>query len=304
MIYLDYSPFAHDYYRTRATGDSAQTLAFLNALEKVLIDQVSVHKPEFVLGIAQSPLFNEDFLDALRKSGIVTAFWFVEDFRVLTYWKSIASHFDIFFALQTGAFKKALEEVGAHNHYYLPAAFDGNLDETPTGDLPQSEVSFMGAPYPNRVRVFERLASRNFRIHGEGWDRYPVPGVAISGRRITESEARWIYRHTKINLNLHSSMQPEVIGGDFVNPRTFELAGLGCFQLTDRRECMPPLYAEDEMVQFDDEAELADLISYYLKNETERNEIAKKAQRRTLRNHLYEHRVSEIMDAVHQVSRT
>ncbi len=141
------------------------------------------------------------------------------------------------------------------------------------------------------------------KIYGEGWDSRPVPGVTEGSRWISESEVRSIYRNTEINLNLHSSMDRYAIGGDFVNPRTFELAGMGCFQLCDRRELLPPLYSEDEVVQFGDETELIEKIEYYMEHEGERKEIAGNARRRTLKHHLYEHRVVEIMNAVHNLSR-
>jgi spore maturation protein CgeB len=300
--FIDYSPFADEFRVARASGNGHHIMTFIGHLETVLIDQINRVKPDILLGIAQSPLFNERLINNLRKLGVITLFWFVEDFRVLTYWKWLAPHFDIFFSIQTGAFKKALAEAGANNHYYLPVAFNNNFDEFPVRSSTRTPISFMGAPYPNRLRVFETLVPYNVKIYGEGWDSYPIPGVTEGGRRISESEARSIYRNTEINLNLHSSMDPLAIGGDFVNPRTFELAGMGCFQLCDRRELLPPLYAEDEVVLFGAEEELIEKIEYYMEREGERKEIAVNARRRTLKHHLYEHRVVEIMNAVQNLS--
>ncbi|MGA2025641.1 MAG: glycosyltransferase [Syntrophobacteraceae bacterium] len=302
-VFIDYSPFADEFRIAMASGNDHHKMAFVGALERVLIDQIDKDKPDILLGIAQSPLFNECLLDNLRKLGIITLYWFVEDFRVLTYWKRIAPHFDIFFSIQTGAFVKALAEAGANNHYYLPVAFDNNIDEFPVQSGTRTPISFMGAPYPNRVRIFETLAPYNLKIYGEGWDRRPIPGVTEGSRWISESEVRSIYRNTEINLNLHSSMDRCAIGGDFVNPRTFELAGMGCFQLCDRRELLPPLYSGDEVVRFGDEAELIEKIEYYMEHEGERKEVARNARKRTLKDHLYEHRVVEIMNAVHNLSR-
>lgn len=299
-VFLDYSPFEAEFHLSKDSGDSARTTAFLKALDNALIDRIDRYKPDLVLGIAQSPMFNLDLLVRLRKSGVILAFWFVEDYRILGYWRSIAPFFDIFFAIQKEEFSRALSEVGAFNHYYLPAAFDNNLD-VPAKQGVELQVSFMGAPYPNRVAIFSRLGLKGLRIFGAGWDRHPINGVAIGDRRITELEARWIYKHTKVNLNLHSSMEPARIGGGFVNPRTFELAGLECFQLCDRRELLPDLYSEDDIVQFDTEEELVELVHYYLENESARAEKARNARRRTLRSHLYEHRVREIMEAVYKL---
>jgi spore maturation protein CgeB len=298
--FIDFSPYAGEFQKARASLNEDDQRVFVETLEKALIRQIEKSMPDVLLGIAQSPLFNVDLLDSLRKSGVITTFWFVEDFRVLTYWQRIAPYFDIFFSIQKESFARALAEIGVFNHYYLPVAFNNNFDEFPVRTEPRMPISFVGAPYPNRVRAFEKLPF-NVKIFGEGWDRHSIHGVTADGRRISETEAGFIYRHTEINLNLHSSMNPEVIGGDFVNPRTFELAGLGCFQLSDRRECMPYHYSENEVVQFENDVQMVHLIDYYLKNETERNEIVRNARRKTLRDHLYEHRAMEIMKAVQQL---
>lgn len=301
--FIDFSPFADEFQKVRASGDGDYVMAFVTAVQKALIDRIHKTRPDVVLGLAQSPLSNGLLLENLRKSGVITLYWFVEDYRVLKYWQTIAPFFDIFFSIQTEAFAKALADVGANNHYYLPVGFDNNFGEFPAGSGVRMPISFMGAPYPNRVRVLEKLARFGLKIYGQGWDHCPVPGVEAGGRRISGPEARSIYRNTKINLNLHSSMDQNTIGGDFVNPRTFELAGLGCFQLSDRRTLLPPLYGEDEVVRFGDEDELVEKIEYYLEHEDERKEIAANARRKTLRRHLYEHRVVEMMEAVKNLAR-
>ncbi len=299
--FIDYSQFAAEFRRARASGKGEDSVSFIGSLERVLVDQINKVKPDILLGIAQSPVLHEGLLDNLRKSGVITLYWFVEDFRVLTYWKWMAPFFDIFFCIQTGAIVEALAGAGANNHYYLPVAFDNSFEDFPVQAGARMPISFVGAPYPNRISVFEGLAHYNLKIYGEGWDSYPIHGVSIGNRRVSESEARSIYRNTEINMNLHSSMDRHVVGGDFVNPRTFELAGMGCFQLADRRELLPPLYAEDEVVQFGDESELIEKIEYYLQHEDRRKEIALNARRKTLRHHLYEHRVVEMMKEVKRV---
>ena len=299
--FIDYSSFTAEFQKTSASGNNGQVASFIRTLEKILVDQIEKNKPDVLLGIAQSPVFSGPVMDRIKRSGIITTYWFVEDFRVETYWKQIVKHFDIFFSIQKNIFRETLSETGTNNHYYLPVAFDNNLDNSPAKSCQDIPISFMGSPYPNRVEAFKKLAPLNIKIFGGGWNRHPIDGVMGDGSPLSDLEARAIYRNTKINLNLHSSLRPQMIGGDFVNPRTFELAGLGCFQLSDRREHMPELYADNEIVQFDDLDELAGLIKYYLKHETERHAIARNARRRTLKNHLYEHRAMEIMQAVRKL---
>ena len=299
--FIDNVIFLDAFDAATKSGNTDRMRVLIRSLEKVLINEINRFKPDVLLGMAQSPVFHGPFYDDLRKSGVITAYWFIEDFRVETYWKQIARHFDIFFSIQKDAFAQALSEIGSNNHYYLPIAFDNNMDMPPVQSGPRMPLSFMGSPHPNRVRAFKLLSSFNPKIFGGGWHRHPINGVVGGERAVSISEARSIYLNTDINLNLHSSYDPDVFRGDFVNPRTFELAGLGCFQLTDRRECMPELYSENEIVQFDDLLELAKLIKYYSGNESERHEIARNAQRRTLRNHLYEHRALEIIHAVRRL---
>ncbi|MDR3568463.1 MAG: glycosyltransferase [Syntrophobacteraceae bacterium] len=301
--FIDFSLFANEFFIARTSGDESRKAAFIKTLKKVLVGEIDRRKPDLVVGIAQAPLSDETILRGLRKSGVITTYWFVEDFRVMTYWRHIAAHFDIFFSIQKEGFAQALAQIGVHNHYYLPAAYNHNIEEFPTGRASRMDVSFMGAPYPNRVGLFRRLAARfPLKIYGEGWNNYPVQGVVSGKRRITQAQARLIYRNTNVNLNIHSSLDPDAIGGDLVNPRTFEIAGLGCFQLLDNRELLPPLYSDDELIRFNDESDLIYKIGYYLEHERERNEIAMNARRRTLRDHLYEHRVVEMMNAVEKLS--
>jgi spore maturation protein CgeB len=300
--FLDYSPYADEYYRVKASANHDTIVAFLAGLETRLREEITKAAPEVLLGIAQAPLYNTELLDALRKAGVLTAFWFVEDYRVLTYWRHLAAHFHVFFTIQTGSFREQLRHMGVKRPAYLPLAFDGNLKEDPVQELCESDVSFMGAPYPNRVDLLGHLARFRLKIYGEGWNMFQVPGVTIGDRRIADSEARWIYRHTKVNINLHSSMDPLGICGDFVNPRTFEMGGLGCFQLTDRRDLLPLHYEVGrEVVQFRSVAELIDKTSYFLKHDKERNEIAMNARRKTYERHLYEHRILEMLEVLRRI---
>ena len=46
-------------------------------------------RPDLVIALAQAPL-NASVCDRLRAAGIKVAFWFVENYRVLPYWKQVA----------------------------------------------------------------------------------------------------------------------------------------------------------------------------------------------------------------------
>ncbi len=92
-----------------------------NLMSEALLSAVMNNPPDMVLFMAQSPA-TERVILRLRSMGIITAYWFVEDFRTLTYWSGIAKHVDYFFTIQKDDFFKELENMGLHNFYYIPLA--------------------------------------------------------------------------------------------------------------------------------------------------------------------------------------
>ena len=105
-----------------------------------------------------------------------------------------------------------------------------------------------------------------------------------------------IFSATAVNLNVHSA--DHVTGldptPDYVNPRTFELAACGAFQLVDRRTPLADVFEDDEVVAFGSVAELRSLSEHYLRHPEEREAIAARACARAVAAHTYEHRVAAI----------
>jgi spore maturation protein CgeB len=118
--------------------------------------------------------------------------------------------------------------------------------------------------------------------------------VQENGRRVTTEETAKIYCATKINLNVHSSPHHEDVNphGDFVNPRTFEIAACGAFQLVDHRAELAELFAPgDELAVFQSGQDILRLVKYYLTHEEERNVMAERGRQRVLSEHTYVHRM-------------
>jgi spore maturation protein CgeB len=95
-------------------------------------------------------------------------------------------------------------------------------------------------------------------------------------------------------------MRPDGFGaGDFVNPRTFEIAGLGAFQVTDMRQLLPPHFdLAAELSAFGQWNAMRAAIEYFSTHEDERKAIAANGKRRVLQEHTYRHRAQEIMSLV------
>ena len=297
--FLDYSDLLEEFIQVRGAKDTERTNQFLLKCKIRLLEKVVDFKPEVIFGVAQSPLNNIEVLSELKKADIILCYWFVEDYQIFEYWKTIAPYFDHFFTIQKDLFWEELNQMGCHNYHYLPAAFDPNLEFPADEGNHKIPVSFVGAPYSNRVHFFGKLRRPDFEIYGEEWCKYPNPAVEIGDRRISGKEAREIYQRTLINLNLHSHSEPCWPSGDFVNPRTFELAGLGAFQLTDMRKLLTLHFdPANEVVALSSWEDMVKAIDYFLEHEEEREAFVKKAQERVLKEHTYKHRAQEILSII------
>ena len=261
-------------------------------------------KPDLVLSIAQAPLTPES-ISNLKKLNVPIAFWFVEDFRTIKYWKDVAPFYDYFFTLQRGKFTEELLSIGAKNPYYLPQGCLPSVHKEinlSLEDLNQysTDISFMGAGYYNRVQSFTRLLNHNFKIWGTEWSLNSQVGSLVQNKnqRIDPIDIVKIYNAGKINLNLHSSKFHEGVNpvGDFVNPRTFEIAACGGFQLVDERsELVELMEPGTEVVTFNSIDNLCEKVDYYLNNENEARLIALNGKKRVLNEHTIQHRMHEML---------
>jgi len=278
--------------------------SFLNVVSQSVLAKVETFEPDLVIAMAQAPL-NHQALKRLRRDGVTTAMWFVEDYRLFTYWKSFAPFYDIFAVIQKDPFFDELAAVGQPNALYLPLAaqpdFHKPLELTPIEKSKfGSDISFMGAGYPNRRIAFRELVNRDFKIWGTEWegDHVLEPLVQMKGARISPEDCVKIFNASTINLNLHSSIQAEelVTYGDFVNPRTFELAACGAFQLVDNRSLLTEAFEDGELATFKSMNELIDKIDHYLANPSECSAIAEKSQARVLADHTYQARMRTLLE--------
>ncbi|BDQ32694.1 CgeB family protein [Pseudodesulfovibrio portus] len=302
----DFYPAYESLDNLKVTTDRLDYLqnSFLNVLSQSVLAKAETFEPDMVLSMAQAPL-NRQALKRLKRDGVVTAMWFVEDSNLFTYWKGYAPLYDIFAVIQKGQFINDLEAIGQPNGLYLPLAADPDFHKpTELSPVEQrkfgSEISFMGAGYPNRRVAFRELVSRDFKIWGNEWDGDHVlaPLLQLKGARVTPEECVKIFNATRINLNLHSSVQVDqlVTGGDFVNPRTFELAACGAFQLVDKRSLMDEVFAGDELATFTSMKDLIEKMDYFSAHPDERKAYAAKCRERVLKDHTYAHRMRTLLE--------
>ena len=275
---------------------------------QAVLAKVEAFVPDLVLCLAQAPM-SRQVLKRLRADGIPTAMWFVEDFQVFSYWRAFAAHYDVFAVIQKEPFFTELASINVTNVLYLPLAAlpsaHKKLELSPVERKKfGSDLSFMGAGYPNRRAAFRAFAHRDFKIWGTEWDGEPLlaPLVQMQGARISSEDAVRIFNASRVNLNLHSSVHSEPVAGngDFVNPRTFEIAAAGAFQLVDKRSLMPELFAADELATFATVEEMHEKIAYFLARPEEREAYALRGQQRVLAEHTYARRMETLLAFVRE----
>jgi spore maturation protein CgeB len=311
VSWLDQSPHraSYDLFASSREPRHRQMMQsrFADLLSLSVVTNLAEDPPDLVLGLAQAPL-NLAVLEHLRKKKFLTAMWFVENYRHLTYWQQLAGGYDYWFVIQQASCVDALTRAGARHVHYLPMAADPALHR-PLGltEAEQAEygadVSFVGAGYPNRRTVLPGWLSRDwsFKLWGNEWDGADDLASVLQrgGARIDTETCIKVFNATAVNLNLHScagdGLDPEA---DFVNPRTFELAACGAFQLVDERSLFPDLFAPKEMVRFSATADVPSLIRTWLADSSGRREIAATGRRRVLAQHTYTHRMSELLAVI------
>jgi spore maturation protein CgeB len=166
-----------------------------------------------------------------------------------------------------------------------------------------SDVSFVGAGYANRRAIFPRLLNQewSFKLWGNEWDGATDLTSALqrNGARIDTETCRKVFNASAVNLNLHSwaggGFDPD---GDFVNPRTFELAACGAFQLTDRRSLMPDLFTTSEIATLSSPDQLPGEITRWVHEPEQRLAMAGNARQRVLAEHTYVHRMHDLLSQI------
>jgi spore maturation protein CgeB len=301
VTFVDNARFAPDLEAIRAAPDpqplkDAMTGELFKLAAASTREQLVSLRPRLALYLAQAPVLSDADTAPVRAAGTLTVLWFVEDFRLFTYWQHAARRYDVFWAIQAGDFPARLAAAGQPHVDHVPLACDPELHRSyaPTETAPYAgRVAFAGSAYPNRVRLLTALADLDVRLWGPGFARHPALAarVAFDGTLPHEALAR-IFAATAINLNLASSPHEHAPAHDFVNPRAFEIAGCGGFQLIDAAIPIEPFFEPaTEVVRFASIDEARAAIARFVDDEPSRAAIAARAQRRAHAEHSYERRL-------------
>ncbi len=278
--------------------------AFLaDFVSELTIAAIEEFKPDVLFALAQAPL-NERVLRYAFDKGVAKVFWFVEDWRLFSYWKYFAPLYDYFFVIQKDDFFYELKKIGVDNHYYLPLACEPTIHKPlELSDEEKnkygSTLSFVGAGYYNRRKFFRRFLDYDFKIWGSDWEGETslLNVIQENGRRVSTEESVKIFNASLININLHSSTYYEGIApdGDFVNPRTFEIAACKAYQLVDKRKYLKEHFIDtEEILTYSSERELKKYIAEIMNDPEKYKDVKEASYRKVLLEHTYFQRLKSV----------
>ena len=283
---------------------------------KELLALVKKEKPDMLFAFMYTDEFDLKTLDEIKKLTTSVA-WFADDYwRFFNYSKHWPAHFTYIVTTYSRAaewYKKMgfenviLSQWACNTRTYKPVDIKKDI-----------EVSFVGQCKPARAQAIEALRHAGVEVQcfGFGWPNGAVP----------EDKKLEIFGRSKINLNLTarqdifswsviariflkrsmSTIAPDFhildnlraalhFGTPHTHARPFELAGCRAFVISGWSEDIGNYYEDGkEMVFYKNDRELEEKVRYFLAHDDEREHIARAGYERTMRDHTYEKRFTEI----------
>ncbi len=152
------------------------------------------------------------------------------------------------------------------------------------------------ASMKKRKNIINSLLTLDINTFGdpEGWKELIGKNIITHPNIDYKSQLCGMYRNIIINLNITSCQMSSA-----VNQRVFDIPMSGSFVISDNQKDMEELFdIGKEAVCYNEINELKDLIVYYTKHETTRNEIIDNAMKRIKNQHTYINRIESIFNLV------
>jgi spore maturation protein CgeB len=183
------------------------------------------------------------------------------------------------------------------NTEYLQWCFEDEILKTIKPGKKMYDVTYIGGFSPhhsNGNKVLEEVSKKvKIDFWGYGVNFLPI-NSNIKKNYHGEAWGKKMYKifgQSKIVINRHINLSENYAN----NMRMFESTGMGSMLTTDNKINMGDFFIDGtEVVTYDNPKDLINKIKYFLKHDKERNNIAKRGQKRTLRDHTYKVRMKEL----------
>ncbi len=296
VVVFDYAPGTLDKLRGRLLEPSGEARASVN---RRLRREIEGARPDLfvtLFGFDVSP----ESLEFMRSRKLASVCWWINDPFQFTRCLEKARCYDFVFS-NSSVSPLAYRRAGVRNAHFLPTACAPAVHRTvPPSEAYRCEVCFAGDWSPLRERVMEGLAARfEVRVFGP-WSKKLKPGSALRAKLVngffSPEEMAAMFASAQVVLNVHTWF------GEFdhgINPRLFEAAGCGSFQLVDWKQEIPQLFdVPAEMACYRDLGEIPEHVAAALADPALSRETGAAAQRRAYRDHTYRARMATLLETV------
>ncbi|TDF95188.1 CgeB family protein [Paenibacillus piri] len=275
---------------------------------------VSELHPDLVLVIL-GDMFPVAQVEAIRKMGVKTAVWFTDDPYYTDVTANYAAYYDFVFTQEISCVP-LYQSLGCSHVHYLPLAVHTAIFHRNEEVSKDTDICFLGTAWINRIALFDQIASELNRyqtlVVGPDWGKlgHKLLPDKIQPVFLSPEQSAYCLNASKIAINNHRAYDDTTffdknsrrLPAHSINPRTFEIAACGTFQLTDVREELVHNYTVGKEIEtYSSPEELIEKIRYYLTHEEERNTIALRGLHRTLQEQTYPHRLKQLLNVVFEV---
>jgi len=300
------------------------TYGLKTAREK-LWEYISTKKPDVCFAGFSEFDWGEELFQKMRDQNFTTFVYIGDDDTWR--WERISRHFAKYFhwivTYDSRAIKK-YKSIGCKNIIHHQPGVNLESYRKLDGIKKDIDISFVGLWSKPRSRVIDavRKADINVFVRGMGWPEGSVSQEElikiINRSKIVlslnttsfyigwRSIARLFFRRAnlgeqglsiKLDIwnfcdNVRSWLMKRNL---WVKARNFEVPACGTMEITEDADDLRNYYKlGEEIVVYNNEKDLADKIKYYLTHPEEREEIAKRGYKRTIREHSIEKRFEDI----------
>jgi len=256
--------------------------------------------------------FDFETLDQARKYSRIIAWNSDDEWRWDSYSRNYAPHFDFMVTNSPEIYGRHRNEFP--NLLHAQWACTGFWDGRQT--VKNIDFSFVGQIYGSRNEQVQFLAGRaGLQFFGKGSGKIPKnlePKTGLKGLirnnirklmaragsgqvddTISFEEVNALWNQSKISFTPLDSSTQEVRQ---IKSRVFDMGLSGTLMLAHRAPYLDTYYEPGkEYVPFESLEECVEKAEYFLKHESERKQIAEAYARRTLSEHLWEHRIKKVL---------
>lgn len=296
VIVFDYAPRPLDKLRQRLFKPSGEVRAPVNRRLRRAIDR---ERPQLFVTLFGFDVSSES-LEFMRARKLASVCWWINDPFQFERSLKKAPFYDFVFS-NSSVSPLEYRRAGVRNANFLPTACAPAVHRTvPAFEPYRCEVCFAGDWSPLRERVMEGLAARfETRIFGP-WSKKLAPDSPLRAKLVngffSPEEMATMFASAQVVLNVHTWF------GEFdhgLNPRLFEAAGCGSYQLVDWKQEIPQLFeVPAEVVCYRDLAEIPERVAAALADPAVVRATGAAAQRRAYRDHTYRARMATLLDIV------